>query len=225
VSAAPKVGDRVSYEDMANPRRTGTVVEVVETPSETPGGLPLPQTPQYRVRWDDRDEVVSAIAFGKPGVAGWQRVPKAKNAAAIADAAQEIAKAEAGRRRFAMKLLPADVVRALPPLYSQDGQGEDATVYLKFFGSGRWTWYVTEASALVLNGSGDVEEVALDDVSDPSRIGDIRFFGKVVSGLGPDCDELAYFSLRDLASVAFPPFNLSVERDMHFDPTPLRDAR
>lgn len=212
------VGDRVSYEDVANPRRTGTVVEIVERGGETPSGLPLPEGVEYRVRFDDRSETVSDLRQ-----VGWKRIPKARNAAAIAAEVAKIAKMES-RGRVAMKLLTADVVRAIPPLYAQDGKGEDATVYLKFFGSGRWTWFATEASALILDARGELQEVALDDVHDPSRIGDIRCFGKVVSGLGPDCDELTYFSLRELCSLQFPPFGLAIERDMHFDPVALRDA-
>jgi hypothetical protein len=216
-SRAYEIGDRVSYEDMANPRRTGTVVEIVERGGETPSGLPLPTGTDYRVRFDDRDETVSDLRQ-----AGWKRVPKPRNASAIAKEAQRIAKAT--NPRVAMQLLTAEDVRNLLPLYAQDGRGEDATVAVKFFGTGRWTWFVTEASALVLDAEGELQEVALDDVHDPSRIGDIRFFGKVVSGLGPDCDELTYFSLRELCALRFQ-FGLAVERDRHFDPAPLSEAR
>lgn len=199
------VGDRVSYHDVQNPRKTGTVVEIVSAS-------------EYRVRFDDRSETTSDLRQ-----AGWKRIPRPKNGSAIAKEVQHLALAT--NRRIAMQLLTAEDVKRLPPLYSQDGRGEDATAYVKFFGSGRWTWFVTEASALVLDGAGELQEVALDDVHDPSRVGDIRFFGKVVSGLGEDCDELTYFSLLDLAALQFPPFNLGIERDRYFDPTALREAR
>lgn len=43
--------NRVSYEDMANPRRYGTVVECLESV----WGV------EWRVRWDDGDETVSDL--------------------------------------------------------------------------------------------------------------------------------------------------------------------
>ena len=99
-----------------------------------------------------------------------------------------------------MMLLTKANRAALPPLYSQDGLGMDAVAHVKFFGSGRWTWYVTEWD------------------------GDDTFFGYVVSGLGPDCDELGYFSLEELRGLRFPPFGLPIERDRHFRPGPLCDV-
>lgn len=89
---------------------------------------------------------------------------------------------------------------ALPPLYSQDGKGMDAIAHVKLFGSGRWTWYVTEFD------------------------GEDTMFGYVLSGLGQDCDELGYFSLAELESLSFPPFGLPIERDLHFTPCTLREC-
>ena len=99
-----------------------------------------------------------------------------------------------------MKLLTQANRKALPPLYSQDGKGMDAVAHVKFFGSGRWTWFITEFD------------------------GDDTLFGWIVSGLGADCDELAYFSLAELQTLRFPPFNLPLERDLYFTPKPLREA-
>jgi hypothetical protein len=98
-----------------------------------------------------------------------------------------------------MKLLTKELRSKLPPLGSTDGEGMDAVAVVKFFGSGRWTWYATEFD------------------------GEDTFFGYVVSGLGPDFDELGYFSLAELSSVKFPPFGLPLERDLHFTPKPLRE--
>jgi hypothetical protein len=107
---------------------------------------------------------------------------------------------ETKRRRLSMKLLTKQNLGALPPLYSQDGKGLDATVHVKFFGGGRWTWYVTEYD------------------------GDDTFFGYVLSGLGPDCDEFGYFSRAELEALRFPPLNLPIERDLHFTPRPVREC-
>ena len=98
-----------------------------------------------------------------------------------------------------MKLLTKANLDALPPLYSQDGKGADATAYVKFFGGGRWTWLATEYD------------------------GDDTFFGYVISGLGAVCDEFGYFSRSELEALRFPPFGLAIERDLHFTPCTVRD--
>ncbi len=92
-----------------------------------------------------------------------------------------------------MKLLTKEMTQRIPNLYEQEGKGEDATAYVKFFLPGtRWTWYVTEFNT--------------KDV----------FFGWVRSGISPDFDELGYFSLSELEEA-------NVERDLYFEPKPLRE--
>jgi hypothetical protein len=56
VRGEAKEGDRVAYEDMANPRREGTVVEVVSGYFGTHR--------EYRVRWDEpwTDEAGQEVA-------------------------------------------------------------------------------------------------------------------------------------------------------------------
>lgn len=98
-----------------------------------------------------------------------------------------------------MKLLTQANLDALPALYTQDGRGRDATVHVKFFGSGRWTWLVTEYD------------------------GDDTFFGYVISGLGADCDEFGYFSRAELEALRFPPLGLPIERDLYFTPCTVHD--
>ena len=84
------------------------------------------------------------------------------------------------------------------PLYSQDGKGEEAIATAKFFMCmGSWTWYVLEY-----------------DTNDKDTC-----YGIVVNGYG-EC-EYGYFSLKELQSVRNR-FGLGVERDMYFDPTPLK---
>ena len=92
-----------------------------------------------------------------------------------------------------MMLLTAANRKALPPLYSQDGKGDEAIVYVKFFAPWNgWTWYATEFD------------------------GEDTFFGYVV---GHEA-ELGYFSLAELASVTGR-FRLKIERDMYFTPQTL----
>lgn len=77
-----EVGMRVAYEDRANPRREGRVVEIVKLGGETPGGLPLPSGVEYRIRWDDipdqfDDSIVerasALIRSGTPQGKAWRQ--------------------------------------------------------------------------------------------------------------------------------------------------------
>lgn len=96
-----------------------------------------------------------------------------------------------------MKLLTAAIKKALPPLYAQDGKGDETMVYAKFFTpDSSWTWYATEFD------------------------GQDTFFG-LVSGHE---EELGYFSLAELQSVTGP-MGLHIERDIHFSPKPLSECR
>ena len=102
-----------------------------------------------------------------------------------------------------MTLLPKSIEKMIPALYATDGVPlENKTVVAKFFDpSGRSTWYVFEGS----------REGA-----------DIQFFGFVKSALGPDCDEMGYFSLRELQSLRGR-LGLRMERDAYFQPTRFAD--
>jgi hypothetical protein len=102
-----------------------------------------------------------------------------------------------------MKLLTKEIMQKLPPLYSTDGKGpvEKRAVIVKFFyPAGAATWYAIEGSKQ-------------DD-------GDWLFFGYIDLGMGPECSELGYFSLRELSSFRGK-FGLGIERDMHFGIQPL----
>lgn len=107
------------------------------------------------------------------------------------------------------KLLTKEMRKTIPPLYSQDGAGDDATVHAKFFGilgglSG-WTWYATEGSPV------------LDD--DGNEV-DFEFFG-LVNGY---YDELGYFRLSELDDAAYGA-TPAVERDLHFQPVTMGEVR
>jgi hypothetical protein len=103
-----------------------------------------------------------------------------------------------------MKLLPQEIREKLPPLYSQDGKGSKATVYVKYFTpSSSWTWYATEGEP-VLDESG--KEV------------DFKFFGLVD---GHD-KELGYFVLSELEEVRGP-MGMPIERDLFWRPKILEE--
>jgi len=96
-----------------------------------------------------------------------------------------------------MHLLPDDIRAQLPPIYSQDSQGDAAIAYVKFFTpDSDWTWYATEFDGKDL------------------------FFG-LVQGFE---EELGYFSLTELVNNRGP-LRLAIERDLHFQSTPLSQLR
>ena len=119
-----------------------------------------------------------------------------------------------------MKLLTKELLRKIPPLYSQENV-PDPMVQCKFFTpDSSWTWYVTEGSA-VLQGDEDGERhIALKDVRDWSDVLDVRFFG-LVDGFE---EELGYFLLSELQWVRGR-LGLPIERDLYWRPQPLSKCR
>ena len=101
-----------------------------------------------------------------------------------------------------MQLMTKAIEKKLPALYATENTEEKVAI-VKYFGGGRGTWYAVEG--------------------DKQPDGDWLFFGYVKSPLGSDCDEWGYFTLSQLKSVKFPPFGLGIERDMHFNPTPVQN--
>jgi hypothetical protein len=97
-----------------------------------------------------------------------------------------------------MTLLTNKIKEDLPSLYANEDKSEDDTaVVVKFFTpDSYWTWYATEFD------------------------GTDTFFG-LVDGQE---QELGYFSLSELED-ARGPLGLPVERDLHFNPTPLSEVR
>lgn len=96
------------------------------------------------------------------------------------------------------QFFPDDIARSLPPLYSQDGKGDDAIAHVKFFTpDSDWTWYAFEY---------DPEE---------------RIFFGLVSGFEV---ELGYFSLDELQR-ARGPLGMPIERDIHWKPQRLGDLQ
>lgn len=94
------------------------------------------------------------------------------------------------------KLLTKEVLAKLPPLYSQE-HTKDPLVVVKYFTPWtNWTWYGIEFD------------------------GEDLFFGYVV---GHE-KEIGYFSLAELQSITGPA-GMHIERDLHFDPTPLSEVR
>ena len=116
-------------------------------------------------------------------------------------------------QRRGMKLMPQKLRDKIPSLYAEDGKEGRTIVYAKFFTpSSNWTWYVTEAVAILEDDS----EVSLKELDGRAFV-DVRFFG-LVDG---HARELGYFSLRELESVRGP-FGLPIERDLYWEEVPLK---
>ena len=97
----------------------------------------------------------------------------------------------------AMELLPGEIRAALPPLYTNEHQGMEATAPVKYFTpDANWTWYATEFD------------------------GEDTFFG-LVSGYDV---ELGYFSLFELEGVRGP-LGLPIERDLYYEPQTMRELQ
>ena len=94
-----------------------------------------------------------------------------------------------------MKLLTNELIQTIPSLYEQDGV-DNKIAYVKFFTpDSNWTWYVMEYSK------------------------DEKLFFGLVDGLEK---ELGYFSLYELEN-AKGPLGLSIERDIYFEPTCVKE--
>lgn len=113
-----------------------------------------------------------------------------------------------------MKLLTKAVLKQLPPLYSQDGKGENAIAVVKFFNpTGAGTWYASEGSPICpVHDAYDCTICPIDTWTD------FLFFG-VIDLLER---ELGYFKLSELSNFKGR-MGLGIERDMSFDPTPLKN--
>lgn len=98
-----------------------------------------------------------------------------------------------------MKLITDELKAQFPPLYAQDGLGDDAIVHAHFFTPG---------------GSGDWFALEYDP--------------KTNECFGLCCifeDELGYFSVDELESIKCPPLGLPIERDMYWTPKTLGEVR
>lgn len=111
-----------------------------------------------------------------------------------------------------MKLVTKKIAEELPRIYSNDGKDKsEVPVVVKFFTPmSNWTWYATEADALV---DGEWVELTGENYENAD---DIKFFG-YVDGHFP---ELGYFTLSQLESVG----GVGVERDRHFPDKTLEDV-
>ncbi len=99
---------------------------------------------------------------------------------------------------MSQKLLTKAILSKVPKLGAQDELGENAIAHAKFFNPcGAGTWYMSEY--------------------DPESG---QAFGKVVLA----DTEIGYFGIPELAAIKLK-FGLKIERDINFEPTPLKDCK
>lgn len=109
-----------------------------------------------------------------------------------------------------MDLLPEEVKKTLPALYSQDGLGDNAIVYIKFFHPfSHWYWFATEGSPVDADGYYDTDKPKVD----------FLFFGYVWG----DFPEFGYFSLSEMEAINVG--GLPMERDLYFKPKRLSEVK
>jgi hypothetical protein len=95
-----------------------------------------------------------------------------------------------------MKLLTKEILRNLPRLTETEGEKDPLVIVKFFYPDFSWTWYAIEF---------DGKDI---------------FYGYVAG----DYPELGYFSLSELQQHRGK-FCLPIERDMHFEITPLSNVR
>jgi len=91
----------------------------------------------------------------------------------------------------------AGIVTSMPRTYQTNGQGDEAVVYLHYFGAGNCDWYITEADS---NEDGEGQHQA---------------FGLADLGYG---GELGYISIAEL-------IQLNMELDLYFKPCTLAELK
>lgn len=120
-----------------------------------------------------------------------------------------------------MQLFTQELLRKIPPLYSQENV-PDPMCRAKFvMPDGAFTWWVIEGSTREKEGCGfgvNCNHRPLAEY-DPDR-DDVLFFG-YVRGLE---SELGYFTLSELTAVRGM-LRLPVERDQHFTPRKLSTVK
>ncbi len=91
----------------------------------------------------------------------------------------------------------AEIVATMPSVYGQDGKGEEAIVYLRYFAGGQAVWLITERD--LLTGSGQHQAFGHADLFN-------------------DGGELGYISIVEIIANGG-------EIDLHFTPKTLREAK
>jgi hypothetical protein len=182
--------------------QNGRVVLELEANQIEVIGKPIPACESDPISRDDQNRNMAGFLGG---LAQELNIPNERAICVGGDTVVKADKRAANNKIRGMKLLPDEIRKKLPPLYSQDGKGGKAVVYVKYFTpSSLWTWFATEGEP-VLDESGKQEV-------------DFKFFG-LVEGHEK---ELGYFLLSELEEVRGP-MGLPIERDLYWQPRTLEE--
>ena len=182
-------------------RANGRVVIELEQAQVEVIGRPIPAIESAPI---SRAEQNRNMAEFLGGLAAELNIPEEHAICVGGNTVVKADKTAANNKRRGIKLLTEEIRKELPPLYSQDGKGGKAVVYLKLFTpDSNWTWWPIEGSPITDENGQEV---------------DFQFFG-LVDG---QFKELGYFNLSELESVRGP-MGLPIERDLHWQPKTLEE--
>jgi len=155
-------------------------------------GTPIPARESYPI---SREQQRRNMAEFLGGIAAEMNLP-AERVVCVGDSTTIKAGQSAANNKIrGMKLLTKEIREKLPPLYSQDGKGGKAVVYLRLFTpDAAWTWHLTEGSPVT-----DAQGVEVD----------FKFFG-LVDG---------QWELEGVRG----PMGLPIERDLWWKPKTLEE--
>ena len=179
----------------------GRVVIELETVHVEVIGTPIPVIESDPI---SREEQNRNMAGFLGGLAQELNIPNERAICVGGDTVVKADKRAANNKIRGMKLLPDEIRKKLPPLYSQDGKGGKTIAYVKYFTpSSNWSWYGCEGEAVVDDHQNEI---------------DYKFFG-LVEGFEK---ELGYFLLSELEEVRGP-MGLPIERDLYWQPKTLEE--
>ena len=95
-----------------------------------------------------------------------------------------------------MKLLTKELLKKLPNIGDNEKNNKEHIAHVKLFGGSCFCWFISEYDPITKMCFGWVEGLE---------------------------NELGFFSLTELEKIKFPPFGLSIERDICFDSIPIKE--
>ena len=121
-----------------------------------------------------------------------------------------------------MELLTKEIRTKMPLLGSQsEKDSKDVLIVVKFFNpAGSWTWYATEGSCMMKDGTEKPLSFIDEDPAAWDKIEDIFFFG-LVRGFETELGEFSYNELKSVVG----PLGLGIERDIYFSGRMLSEAQ
>lgn len=110
------------------------------------------------------------------------------------------------REFFADKIIEyADRINSMPETYGQDGKGQDAIVYLHYFGGSVDLWITEKDMGAMRGGDKDVEQIQAFGIAN-------------LYGTGIKEGELGYINIQEA-------IDSGLELDLHWEPKAIKDIK